>query len=412
MISRVTNLLKLLGKTSSALFLGARGLRKTKLSEAWLKKQEYQLAYNLLDSDDFKRLQSNPSQLKEEVEDRLRRLPPTAVLSVLIDEVQKVPDLLNTVHLLIENHKNQVRFLLTGSSARKLNVSSANLLASRALSIRLHPFTSYELKAHRFNLLEALRFGTVPAIITAEQPEAALRAYVDTYLKEEIQQEALVRKLDKFFSFIDVAAQLNGEVVNFSKMARQLSLADKTIGDYFQILIDTLLVIKLNGWDRSAKKQIIKSPKFYFFDCGVLNAAAKELNLSLGAGTPRFDRLFKTFVITEVYRLNDYFSLDYSLSFYSTGASEVDLVLSRSSSEPPIAIEIKSSPLITREDLRGLELFANEYPDSELLCLSTNSKSYSIALGLGKLVKVLPFDEGILAALKLTPEQIVVTAAG
>jgi predicted AAA+ superfamily ATPase len=407
MISRIANLLKTLNKASSALFLGARGLGKTKLSESWLAKQEYRLAYNLLDSYDFKRLLSNPSQLEAEVKEKLRTLPPEAVLSVFIDEVQKVPDLLNSVHLLIEQHKNRVRFLLTGSSARKLKANGANILASRALSIRLHPFTSYELKDRGFNLLEALRFGTVPAIITAEQPTPALRAYVDTYLKEEIQQEALVRKLDKFFSFIDVAAQLNGEVVNFSKMARQLSLADKTIGDYFQILIDTLLVIKINGWDRSAKKQIIKSPKFYFFDCGVLNAAAKELNLPLEPGTPRFGRLFETFVITEIYRLNDYFSLDYALSFYSTGASEVDLVLSRSRSEQPIAVEIESNSQITREDLPGLELFSSEYPDSELFCLSTNSKPYSITLGSGKQVKVLPFEEGILAVLKLKAEQMI-----
>jgi predicted AAA+ superfamily ATPase len=345
--------------------------------------------------------------MKAEVEEKLATLKTGGVLSVLIDEVQKVPDLLDVAHLLIEQHKNKVRFLLTGSSARKLKSKSANLLASRALSIRLYPFTSYELKAHRFNLLTALRFGTVPAIITAEQKELALRSYVDTYLKEEIQQEALVRKLDKFFSFIDVAAQLNGEVVNFSKMARQLSLADKTIGDYFQILIDTLLVIKVNGWDRSAKKQIIKSPKFYFFDCGVLNAAAKELNLSLEAGSARYGRLFETFIITEIHRLNDYFSLDYSLAFYSTGASEVDLVLSRSRSEEPIAIEIKSNPTVCREDLPGLELFGNEYPKSELYCLSTNSNPYSITLLSGKKVAVLPYEEGILTVLGLDPQKVI-----
>lgn len=403
MISRIVNLSKILGKTSSALFLGARGLGKTRLSEEWLANQHFQLSYNLLEISDFKRLLSNPSQLKAEVEEKLVTLPKGSVLSVLIDEVQKVPDLLDAVHLLIEQHKNRVRFLLTGSSARKLKTRSANLLASRALSVRLHPFTSYELKAHRFNLLDTLKFGTVPAIITAEQREIALRSYVDTYLKEEIQQEALVRKLDKFFSFIDVAAQLNGEVVNFSKMARQLSLADKTIGDYFQILIDTLLVVKINGWDRSAKKQIIKSPKFYFFDCGVLNAAAKELNLSLEPGTARYGRLFETFVITEIYRLNDYFSLDYSLTFYSTGASEVDLVLSRSRSEEPIAIEIKSNPKVSREDLPGLELFGTEYPKSELFCLSTNSKPYSITLLSGKKVVVLPYEEGILNILGVNP---------
>jgi predicted AAA+ superfamily ATPase len=405
MIPRHANLLKSLGNNSSALFLGARGLGKTKLSEAWIAEQEYSLEYNLLDPYEYKRLLTNPSQLINEAEAKLGTLPHQATLSVFIDEVQKVPDLLDVCHLLIEKHKPKVRFLLTGSSARKLKSQSANLLASRAISIRLHPFTHQELKNHGFNLIDVLKFGTVPAIYFAEEKVPALRAYVDTYLKEEIQQEALVRKLDKFFSFIDVASQLNGEVINFKKMARQLSIADKTISDYFQILIDTLLVIKLPGWDRSAKKQIIKSPKFYFFDCGVLNAAARELHSPLETGSTRFGRLFEQFIITEFYRFNDYLNLDYALSFYSTGNSEVDLVLSRSRSEPPIAIEIKSNPQVYKEDLSGLELFSSEYPDCQLYCISTNEKPYTVTLGSGREVIVLNYEEGIRKIFKIESTQ-------
>jgi len=395
MISRHVKLSKLLGKRSSALFLGARGLGKTKLSQSWIAEQDETLSYNLLDPSEFKRLLSNPSQLINEIKTKILTLSPLQTLSVFIDEVQKVPELLDVCHLLIEELKPRVRFLLTGSSARKLKSQSANLLASRALSIRLHPFTHIELQPHGFNLIDVLQHGTVPAIFFAEQKLPALRTYVDTYLKEEIQQEALVRKLDKFFSFIDVAAQLNGEVVNFRKMSRQLSVADKTIGDYFQILIDTLLVIKLPGWDRSAKKQIIKSPKFYFFDCGVLNAAARELNSPLEFGSSRFGRLFEQFIIAEFYRLNDYFQRDYALAYYSTGAAEVDLVLSRSRSEPPIAIEIKSNPLVQREDLKGLELFSHEYPNASLYCISTNEKDYTLELLSGKKVRVVSYDRGI-----------------
>jgi predicted AAA+ superfamily ATPase len=384
------------------LFLGARGLGKTTLSEAWIAGQDATLIYNLLDPSEFKRLLSNPAQITNEVKTKLASLPPHATLSVLIDEVQKVPDLLDVCHLLIEEQKPRIRFLLTGSSARKLKSQSANLLASRALSVRLHPFTFLELKNHGFDLLESLHYGTVPAIIFAEQKEHALRTYVDTYLKEEIQQEALVRKLDKFFSFIDVAAQLNGEVINFKKMARQLSVSDKTIVDYFQILIDTLLVIRLPGWDRSLKKQVIKSPKFYFFDCGVLNAAARELHSRLEVGSARYGRLFEHFIITEFYRLNDYFALDYALSFYSTGSSEVDLVLSRSRSEPALAIEIKSNPQVFREDLRGLELFSTENPESKLYCISTNTKAYSVELASGKTVLVLPYQEAVTEILTIT----------
>jgi predicted AAA+ superfamily ATPase len=401
MISRIANLNKTLGKSSSALFLGARGLGKTKLSEAWLRTQKNTLAYNLLDPSEFKRLLANPSSLRAEVERKLKTIEDYP-LSVLIDEVQKIPELLDVAHLMLEEHKGKVRFLLTGSSARKLKSRSANLLASRALAVRIYPFTQHELGRTRFALTEILQYGSIPAITTAEHREAALRTYVDTYLKEEIQQEAVVRKLDKFFSFIDVAAQLNGEVINYSKIARQLSLADKTVRDFFQILLDTLLVIRLPGWDRSPKKQIIKSPKYYFFDCGVLNAAARELNLQLEEGSSRFGRLFETFVIGEFHRLNDYFSMDYRLSFYSTGSSEVDLILSRSRQEKPIAIEIKSNPIVHSQDLQGLALFASEYPGSKLYCLATNSKPYELTLSTGHKVPVLPHYEGIAEILGVT----------
>jgi len=315
-------------------------------------------------------------------------MPPEEVLSIFIDEIQKIPDLLDVCQLLIEEQKPRVRFLLTGSSARKLKARGANLLASRALSLRLHPFTHLELQDDAVTLDELLQYGSIPAIFFAEHKEEALRAYVDTYLKEEIQQEAIVRKLDKFFSFIDIAAQYNGEVVNFSKMARQISVADKTIGDYFQILLDTLLVIKLPGWDRSARKQIIKSPKFYFFDCGVLNAAARELRSPILKGSSRYGRLFEQFIVTEIYRLNDYFRRDYAMSFYSNGSSELDLVLSRGRRELPIAIEIKSNPLVHREDLSGLALFAREYPESDLYCPSLNEKEDELDILPGRIVHV------------------------
>jgi len=399
MISRHINLIDLLGQNSSCLLLGARGTGKTKLSKAWINSQPASLSYNLLDPDEFRRLLLNPGQLKVEVRARLSTLPATQILSVFIDEIQKIPELLDVCHLLIEEEKPRVRFLLTGSSARKLKTKGANLLASRALSIRLHPLTHLELLDQGYSLEDQLRYGSIPAIYSAEHREESLRSYVDTYLKEEIQQEAVVRKLDKFFSFIDVAAQLNGEVINMSKMARQLGVADKTINDYFQVMIDTLLVIKLPGWDRSLKKQIIKSPKFYFFDCGVLNAAARELRSSLPLGGARYGRLFEQFVITETYRINDYFRRDYAMSFYSTGSSEVDLVLSRSRREPPIGIEIKSSPIIHRQDLSGLALFASEYPESPLYCLSTNEKAYDIEIAPNRMVHVLHYSEGIVRIL-------------
>jgi uncharacterized protein len=389
MISRLLNLSDLLGTYGSALLLGPRGTGKTQMAMEWLKSQRDTLHYNLLDPSDFRRLLEEPAQLKNEIETKLAKSK--GVLSVFIDEVQKVPPLLDLCHLLIEEHKRKVRFLVTGSSARKLRSSGVNLLAGRAFSLRLHPFTVAELVSSdsRFSLLECLKTGTLPSVLGSENPAMSLRAYVDTYLKEEIQQEALVRKLDKFFRFIDLAAQLSGEPVNFKKFARQLQISDKTAADYFQILVDTLLVMELPGWDRSVKKQILRGSKFYFFDCGVLNAAAGELNATLAAGSSRFGRLFEQLVISELYRMNDYFQKDFKLYFYSNGQSEVDLVLSRGLKSLPIGIEIKSSAKVRREDLSGLALFSAEYPKAPLYCVTPAEKSYHIDLSPKSQVTVL-----------------------
>ncbi len=396
MIPRTLNLLKLLNKKSSALLLGARGVGKTKLSQAWLKEQKFSLSYNLLNSSDFRRLLDNPAILKNEVETELLQIPNKKenIVTVFIDEVQKIPELLDICHWLIEDHKGSVRFLLTGSSARKLKTKGANLLAGRAFNLRLHPLTLEELTENKqkIDLLTILKLGTIPGIIYEENPVMALRAYVDTYLKEEIQQEALVRKLEKFFRFLDLAAQLNGETINFKKFARQLAISDKTASDYFQILVDTMLVIQLPGWDRSIKKQIIKSPKFYFFDCGVLNAASGELNISLNKGSSRYGRLFETLIINEFYRLNNYDQLDFSFHYYSNGQSEVDLILTRGKGEP-IAIEIKSNNKVFKEDLSGLEVFSTEYPKLKLYCVSTVDKKQTITLNNQKKVLVLPYLE-------------------
>jgi uncharacterized protein len=392
MIPRSLDLATLMGTRGSALLLGPRGTGKTQLAQRWLTSQPNTLKYDLLDTSDFRRLVADPEQLRNEIETALAR--GNRPLTVFIDEVQKVPALLDLCHQMIERHKHAVRFLLTGSSARKLRAAGVNLLGGRAYSLRLHPFTFAELQAAdtRVSLLECLRHGTLPSVMFAENRELALRAYVDTYLKEEIQQEALVRKLEKFFRFIDLAAQVSGEPVNFRKFAAQLQLSDKAVADYFQILVDTLLVIELPGWDRSVKKQILKSSKFYFFDCGVLNAAAGELRSPLTRGSSRFGRLFEQYVVTEFYRTNDYLRADHRLYYYSNGQSEVDLVLARGSREPPIGIEIKSNPIVRREDLTGLSLFASEYPRAPLYCVTPTQKEYRIALSASCSVLVLPHE--------------------
>lgn len=164
--------------------------------------------------------------------------------------------------------------------------------------------------------------------------------------------------------------------------------------EYFQILIDTMLVFRLPGWDRSIKKQVIKSPKFYFFDCGVLNVSSGELNLELTKASSRYGRLFEVLIINEFNRINQYKRFDYSLNYFSTGQSEVDLILSRGK-QNPIAIEIKSAENIYAEDLPGLEIFSNDYPNAKLYCVCTADKAKTIKLSNGKEVLVIPYLEAI-----------------
>lgn len=390
-IKREFSIVNILGENQSGLLLGARGTGKTALASSWLKASKSgTLFYDLLDFEDFSRLSKNPSLIIDEIEYQLVK---DKKVTVLIDEVQKIPELLNQVHLLIEKHKKRVQFLLTGSSARKLKQKGVNLLAGRALSMSLHPFTVFELDK-KWSLENFLKFGSLPIIYSADNPAATLRTYVQTYLKEEIQQEALVRKLEKFFRFIEVAAQLNGETINASKFAKQIGVSDKAIKDYLQILIDTLLMIELPGWDRSLKKQIVKSSKYYFFDCGVLNTASGELNDRLREGTPRYGRLFETLIINEIYRQNAYHSHDYRMNYYSTGDSEVDLILSRGRNKLK-AIEIKSAQKVELEDINGLLKFHKEYPNSELYCICRAKNPYKLKLDNKVEIEILPYQLGI-----------------
>lgn len=373
-IKRESNIISILKENESVFLFGPRGTGKSQIIQKILSNQQYFLKIDLLNQKEFLRFLTSPDLLISEVKSAI---PSSGKLFVAIDEVQRVPHLLNNVHSLIEEFRNKVQFILTGSSARKLKREGVNLLAGRAITLHLHPLSIREVN---LDLKKALTTGTLPyAYVAAKNPKYFLKSYVETYLKEEIQQEALVRNLDAFVRFLELSGQYNAEPINFSKLGKQLSINYTTVENYFSILVDTLIVFRLPGYAQSVKKQLLQAPKYYFFDCGVLNSINGELSTELRASSFRYGKLFETFVINEVFRINEYKELDLKFHYWRTSlGKEVDLVLSRNALTPPVAIEIKSAEKPMLEDVSGLLSFAEEHPKSDLLCFCQTPRKYKL----------------------------------
>lgn len=336
---------------SRSFFLfGARGTGKsTYVKNQWGQNHFY---INLLLDRWERRYQRNPDLLIADI-DALKNRPRW----VVIDEVQKVPKLLDVVHELIEsNGTNGIKFVLTGSSARKLKKASANLLAGRAFHHTMYPLTHREL-GKQFDLETALQWGTMPSIYSDESNESDraeyLRSYAQTYLKEEILQEQLVRNGTAFRNFLEITAQENGKTINFSKIAKDVHVDTKTVQTYFQILEDTLVGYLLPAYTRSARKSVKLQPKFYLFDLGVKRALEQSFQLELRPRTSAYGSAFEHFIILECIRLNSYLKADFKISHYQTTAGgEIDLILSRA--KEVIAIEIKSRDLLDEVEVRKL----------------------------------------------------------
>lgn len=371
-----------------SLFLfGPRGVGKSRMLARLSQELSHVFLVDLLKSEVYSHYLSAPEFFRQDIERRLDALPKDQRLTTMVDEVQKLPQLLDEVHFLLEKHKPRLTFILTGSSARKLRSGGANLLAGRALTLRLHPLVHTE---SRFDLMRALQFGTLPAIYLDDpEPELSLKSYVRTYLTEEVLQEALVRRIDGFTRFLDLAGQYHGEPVNFSRIAKAARVAPNTAQQYYQILVDTLVAFRLDAWTESVRKQLLAAPRFYLFDCGVLNALRGELRSELQVGTFRFGRLFETFILLECWRLNDYFETDFRFFYWRTNSgAEVDVILQRSLSQPPLAIAIKSESQPQRADLTGLFAFNSENPNARLVCVCTTPLAYRV-----EGVEVLPWQE-------------------
>lgn len=355
--------------------LGPRGTGKTALISASLGDCANHIRIDLLQGLEYQRYLTTPYKLGQELRARLTATP--GELFVSIDEIQRIPALLDEVHSVLEEFKGRVVFLLTGSSARKLKRGGANLLAGRAISCFLHPLHASELE---IDLRKALRFGTLPGVYLGAEDLAipTLESYVSTYLREEIQQEALVRAIDRFSRFLEYAGQVNGEPVNFTKLGRQAGIAGKTAQEYFSILVDTLLVFSLAGWSESVKKQLLQSPKFYFFDTGVLNAINGYLRIDLRESSFLYGRLFETFVISQLVATNDYLSLGYRFFYWrDKNGQEVDLLIARNVTTPVAAVEIKSSMHPTAADCPGFASLREDYPDLPRFCVCTAPHAYS-----------------------------------
>ncbi len=371
-------------ENESFFLFGPRGVGKTTLLENSSFVAQA-LFINLLKPDIERRFAKNP----ESLETIVKALPENTT-HIIIDEIQKLPKLLDMVHYLIESTDKY--FILTGSSARKLKHGGANLLAGRAFVYDLFPFNVFEL-GEQFNLNDALSFGLLPKIFTyksADKKQQYLQAYAHTYLKEEIWAEQFIKELDPFRNFLEVSAQCNGKIINFSNIARDVGVSEKTIRNYFSILEDTLIGFFLNPFQHSFRKRLSHKPKFYFFDTGVVRTLTLQLSSPISEKTSYYGELFEHFIILQCKQLARYYYPEYRFSFIKTkDDAEVDLVVERPG-QAILLIEIKSSDNVSEKDLHTLQNLSRDLENSEAICLSRDpfAKQYAHCL-------VLPWQEGL-----------------
>ena len=313
----------------------------------WLKKKFPQsVYYDLLKSDLFFKLHRSPHLLREELLSQKIKKP------VIIDEIQKIPSLLDEVHYLMENYN--ISFILTGSSARKLKRGGSNLLGGRALHKQLFPLVSKEIP--HFDILRVMQYGTLPSIYPSKRPKALLKSYVKTYLKEEIQAEGLIRRLQPFSVFLDIAAKTNTQLINYSNIAGDVGVSSKTIKEYYLILEDTFMGYLLPPYKKTLKRQSVSMHKFYFFDIGAVNALIDRWSVT--QNSTDFGFLFEHFIFNEIKAYLKYTDDDRNIYFWrSKNQQEVDFIVGDN-----LAIEVKSNTHIQKKDLKGLKALCEEQP--------------------------------------------------
>ncbi len=339
------------------------GARQTGKSTFLLDKFKDVPMFDLLDAGLRTRLGRSPGLLSEMLQD----MPEGSL--VIIDEIQKVPALLDEVHKLMT--RKNLRFILCGSSARKLKKSSSNTLGGRAVPVFFYPFVSVEIPD--FRLDRAIVNGMIPRHYMVDNATNRLKGYVDVYLKEEIIGEALVRDLDLFGRFLEVAAIMDGEILNYENIASDCGVSAKTVKEYFRILYDTLVGYEIPAYTKTLQRRLVQSPKFYFFDVGIVNYLTGRM--SMRHGTAEFGHAFEHLVVQEIIAWAGYSGQREKLSYWRTYTGiEVDVVIG----DARIAIEIKSAEEVRSRHLKGLESFAKDWPEARLVLVSLDKLSRRI----------------------------------
>ncbi|MDO8515363.1 MAG: AAA family ATPase [bacterium] len=340
-----SRLIKPPARTSFFLF-GPRGTGKT----TWLKQNfPNALYYDLLDPQTYHDFLAQPGNI--EIYTKKEKFD-----WIIIDEIQMVPELLNAVHRLIENE--HYKFILTGSSARKLRQKGVNLLGGRALNYHMHPLTALELGAD-FDLEKALQFGLMPSIFSVDDPKKYLFSYIKTYLYEEVEQEGMTRNLSSFARFLETASFSQGSVLNVSEVAREAMVERKVVENYFTILDDLLVATQIPVFTKKAKRKMITHNKFYFFDAGIYRTIRPMGPFDDPNGVSGI--ALETLFLQNLRAINDYFDLGYKIYYYRTVLGvEVDFVVY--GPKGVFAFEIKGSKKFSERDLSGLRAFLSDYP--------------------------------------------------
>lgn len=350
-IQRTLNLQKHLNQ-KSILLLGPRRTGKSFFIQKQIKPDLY---YNLLETKTFAELAFNPSLLKEKIKNQK---------VVCIDEIQKLPNLMDEVHSLIESDKS-LRFILTGSSAKKLKSSHTSLMAGRARQLNFLPLTYQEVKKHNFSLINFLHYGGLPDVYLSKDPWEELKDYAGTYLTEEIQASSFVRKIENYSRFLEFAALSSGQILNFESLANDAFIPARTIKDYYELLEETLIGHNLRPFKKKGSRKEISTSKFYFFDTGVLNAFVKRRKLA--HKTKEFGDLFEHFIFLELKAYQLFNRADWDLEFWRTHSKdEVDFILGNGE----VIIEVKATSKPKNEHFLGLQKYKNFYNTKRAILVS------------------------------------------
>jgi predicted AAA+ superfamily ATPase len=330
----------------SFFLFGPRGTGKT----TWVRSKFPSAIYlDLLEAEIFNDLIANPQRLENFIPKNFRDW-------IILDEVQKIPELLNEVHRLIEKYR--YKFILTGSSARKLRSGGPNLLAGRALTYSMHPLTNIEL-GRDFDLIHSLTYGQLPCAYTESNPKGYLESYVKTYLQEEVRQEGLTRNLGAFYRFLETASFSQGSVLNISEVSRECAVERKVVENYFTILEDLLIAYRLPVFTKKSKRRLVSHPKFYFFDVGVYRTLRPMGPLDMPEEVQGIG--LETLFFHELHAINDYLNLGYKIFYWRASDNiEVDFVMYGDRGIK--AFEIKRSERISLSMLKGLNAFSKDYP--------------------------------------------------